>query len=249
MYPRGGVYFAALVSRFAKTCARRAGSASTARSGRDVDRQVVLALLDERAGHLQRARQHVAEIDAHALERDLAARDARHLEQVVDQSHQVLDLALDDGALLEQDVAGAQLHQLQRGRDRRQRVAQLVPEHGQEFVLGAAGRLRLDRLGLERLLRQHRLGDVLRDADDAVDACRPRRAAGGAAWSGSAGPARRRGPRRGPAPRSTVCGSPVRKTRARCSGIGESRSSGSASSSGLPTTSRSPICARASSLT
>ena len=103
--PRGGVYLAALVSRFANTCASRAGSASTASPRRDVDRQVVLALLDERAGHLQRARQHVAELDAHALERDLAARDARHLEQIVDQAHQVLDLALDDRALLEQHVA------------------------------------------------------------------------------------------------------------------------------------------------
>ena len=37
----------------------------------------------------------------------------------------------------------AQLHQLQRGQDRRERIAQLVAEHGQELVLGAAGLLEL----------------------------------------------------------------------------------------------------------
>ena len=39
-------------------------------------------------------------------------------------------------------VAAAQPHQLQRGQDRRERVAQLVAEHRQELVLGAVGRLR-----------------------------------------------------------------------------------------------------------
>ena len=36
-------------------------------------------------------------------------------------------------------VVAAQLHELQRRHDRRQRVAQLVAEHGQKFILGAVG--------------------------------------------------------------------------------------------------------------
>ena len=53
-----------------------------------------------------------------------------------------------------------QLHQLQRGQDRRERVAQLVAEHRQELVLGAsclfeaiARRLELRRVLLEALAR------------------------------------------------------------------------------------------------
>ena len=46
--------------------------------------------------------------------------------------------------------------------DRRQRVAQLVAEHGEELVLGAVG-----RLGVGARARQ--LGDLDGDDDDAVD--------------------------------------------------------------------------------
>ena len=63
-------------------------------------------------------------------------------------------------ALLLDAALAAQLHQLQRGQDRRERIAQLVAEHGQELVLGAVRRLRLGAqarvLGRCRLRRRLR---------------------------------------------------------------------------------------------
>ena len=77
------------------------------------------------------------------------------------------DLALDDHALALDDRDAAQPHQVQRRRDRRQGVAQLVPEHGEELVLGAVGGLRrvaqllLDRARLLQL--QLHVADKKRD--------------------------------------------------------------------------------------
>ena len=59
---------------------------------------------------------------------------------------------------------------VQRGHDRRERIAQLVAEHGQELVLGATGLRRLEGEPLEPLPRQHLLGHVVAQSDDAVDA-------------------------------------------------------------------------------
>ena len=82
---------------------------------------------------------------------------------------EVVDLALDDGALALGSFAAAQPHQLQRGEDRRERVAQLVPEHREELVLRAVRRLR----GLAQrvhLLPGHDQGRHVRgDDEDAVD--------------------------------------------------------------------------------
>ena len=96
-------------------------------------------------------------------ELDLAARDARDVEQVVDQARQVPHLALDDRALAFAGVDAAQAHQLQRGQDRRQRVAQLVAEHGQELVLGAVG-------VFGACARPDQPGDVETDGGNPIDA-------------------------------------------------------------------------------
>ena len=82
---------------------------------------------------------------------DLAARQPRDVEQVVHQPRHVRDLALEDLALTLQRGAAAQLHQLEGRQRRRQRIAQLVAEHRQEPILGAAGLLRL-RLRHDRAL-------------------------------------------------------------------------------------------------
>ena len=47
------------------------------------------------------------------------------------------DLPLDDRALALGGVDAAQLHELQRRQDRRERIAQLVTEHREELVLRA----------------------------------------------------------------------------------------------------------------
>ena len=88
------------------------------------------------------ARDQPADLDRLPLQLDLAARDARDVEQIVDQPRQVARLPLDQRALLDEDLLALQAHQVQRRQDRRQRVAQLVPEQRHEFVLGAVGLVR-----------------------------------------------------------------------------------------------------------
>ena len=58
------VYFAALVSRFATTCARRAASPSTTEpASAPPTRELVRALLEQRARHLDRLRHDVGQLD------------------------------------------------------------------------------------------------------------------------------------------------------------------------------------------
>ena len=111
------------------------------RARRQRHHQLLAARVDQRPRGLDRARDHRGEVDRLALQRDLAARDARDVEQVVDQPRQLVDLALDDVARARALLVGQLLepHQLHRVADRRQRVAQLVRQHGQELVLAAVG--------------------------------------------------------------------------------------------------------------
>ena len=77
-----------------------------------------------------------------------------NVEQILDESHEVLNLPLDHRALLHRRVAGAQLDQLERREDRRERIAELVAEHRQELVA--------------RRLRSLLIGDVAIVGDDRV---------------------------------------------------------------------------------
>ena len=96
-------------------------------------------LLDDGTRHLDCLDHHLDEFHRFELELDLAARDARHVEQIVDQAHQVMDLALDDLALAPKRIAAAHLHQVERSQNRRERIAQLMPQHREEFIFGAIG--------------------------------------------------------------------------------------------------------------
>jgi hypothetical protein len=123
----------------------------------------VAAPVDERPARLERARRDDAEVDGLAAEPEPALGDARDVEQVVDQPHELADLAVDDVAAPRDDrgVLGLRAHELDDVADRGQRVAQLVREHRQEVVLAAVG-------VAQRLLEPHGLGDVgQRAADDA----------------------------------------------------------------------------------
>ena len=93
--------------------------------------------MQHRLGELERARDHVAQVDTLAAQLDLARGDARDVEQIVDHAREVRDLALDDAPLARIGRLVAPRHDLERGDDRRERVAQLVAEHGEELVLGA----------------------------------------------------------------------------------------------------------------
>ncbi len=91
---------AALLSRLANTCARRAGSASSAhRLRRQRHREVVArASISGRAVSTRAARTTLASSTRSRRSSSLPLRDAADVEQVVDQAHHVLQLALDDVA-------------------------------------------------------------------------------------------------------------------------------------------------------
>ena len=83
--------------------------------------------------------------DRHAPQADESARDPRDVHEIVDQPHEVLHLPLDHGdrvrALCERQIG--QPDQLGGEPDRRQGIAQLVRERGEELVLPPAGFLQL----------------------------------------------------------------------------------------------------------
>ena len=131
--------------------------------------QVMAALLEQRARHLDGARDDVGDLDARGRELDFAAGDARHVEQVVDETRQVLHLPRDDRALLLAAHDAPQLHHAERRHDGRERVAQFVPEHRHELVLRAADAVELRGQVLGLLARDHLFGDVDGEDQDAVD--------------------------------------------------------------------------------
>ena len=77
-------------------------------------------------------------------------------------------LSLDDRLSAVGVATFAQLHQFQCADDRRERIAQLVPEHGQELVFGSAGGFELGEQPSALVVRpvestacgDARLGDV-----------------------------------------------------------------------------------------
>ena len=97
MRPPGSVYLAALLSRFDEHLRETHGvgiETECFRRERDLER--VIRRVDQRAARLDSRRDHVGEIHAALAQLDLAARDARDVQQVVDQPHHVVDLALHD---------------------------------------------------------------------------------------------------------------------------------------------------------
>ena len=139
-----GVYFAALVSRFANTCASRSGSPSTTRpGGTSTARRCArcsssglassIALLD-----------HLREVDPAGAR---ATTIPRVMRETSSRSSTRRTTCSTCRSMIARSFAKrlgvAQLHQLERGEDRRERIAQLVAEQGQELVLGAVARLRL----------------------------------------------------------------------------------------------------------
>jgi hypothetical protein len=99
-------------------------------------------VIEQRGGDLDGFRHQFRNVDQLLLEFDLASGNPGHVEEVVDQACQVTDLALDDRALPFQSTPATELHQLQGGQNRRQRIPQLVAKHGQELVFGPIGGFR-----------------------------------------------------------------------------------------------------------
>ena len=106
-------------------------------SGREHDIEPVPARLDQRARLFDGMGDHGIHVLRHAVQRDLAARDARDIEQVVHQARHVAHLAPDHGAGAAHAVAieAGQLHQFGRSADGGERIAQFVRQHGEKFIL------------------------------------------------------------------------------------------------------------------
>ena len=108
--------------------------------------------VDGRPRRLDRARHDRTDEHRLELQRDHAARNARDIQQVVDQVHEMLDLPLDHVSRtttmrLRQLFETQQLH---RRADWRERIPQLVGKHREEFVLAMVRLLERLRRGFER---------------------------------------------------------------------------------------------------
>ena len=142
--------------------------------------QVDLLRRGARASGVQRRQHDLDEVHRAPLDRQLAAHDARSVEEIVDEARLVVDVALDgfrralDQRLLEWT---GRREQMAPAAQRVERRAQLVRHDGEELVLGAVRAL---GLGAQPLLGHHQLfqvalrllalGDVRRDPDQADDA-------------------------------------------------------------------------------
>ena len=143
--PPAGVYLAALFSRLENTCVSRTASPSApqraVRTG--ATRSAWPPASISGAAEFDRvARSPASSADRLELQFDLAARDARHLQQVVDQPHHVVDLPLHHlaaGLRFLRRRCSCACSDGQRGAHRRQRVAQLVRQRGEEFGLALVG--------------------------------------------------------------------------------------------------------------
>ena len=86
-----------------------------------------------------------------AAQLELAGLEPRDVEQIVDEPADEVDLAADDAAhALGHGLVGLVLHDLDRGLQRLERIAQLVGEDREELVLAAVGLVHLRHLALER---------------------------------------------------------------------------------------------------
>ena len=112
---------------------------------RQHDRQLMFKSVDEGTTRLDRRADDHSDIDRSDLELDLSPRDARDVEQIIDQADQLAELAADDfsGPCKLDWILRAQVKDVNGVADRRQRVAQLMREHRQELVFAAIIRLAL----------------------------------------------------------------------------------------------------------
>src|SRR5271165_2735644 len=96
--------------------------------------------LDAGPADFDRPSYHGPQVERFDSKFDLALADACDVKQIVHQPRQLLNLTIDDiRDLLELSIARTpDAEEMNRVTDRGERVAQLVPEHGQELILAAA---------------------------------------------------------------------------------------------------------------
>ena len=121
----------------------------------DIHAQSLSLSKEERSRDFHCLRRDSGDVDRLHVQLDASARDARHVQQVVDQAAKMCHLPIDQLQLLV--VATSAPQDLERGHDRRQRIPQLVAQHRHELVF-------VVRLALgfaSRLFVRARFGDVL----------------------------------------------------------------------------------------
>ncbi len=111
----------------------------------DVDRELVLLRVDQRAAGLDRLTNHLVERSDFLVEVDPIVADAAHVEQVVDEAHHLPELQIHHvaRALEQTGVVLRELEQLQAVAQRRQRIAQLMSQRREELVLAPIHRAQL----------------------------------------------------------------------------------------------------------
>ena len=160
--PPASVYFAAFVITFEIACTIRDRSPFTY-SGTalpDVHHLVPLRA-HERLHGLERERNRAAELHGLSLQLDTALRDAREVEQIVDELAELRDLPREQLAdhSRRRVRRGVAHEQLARVLNRRERIAQLVAEHREELVLAPV-------FVAQRVARAHALGHVVAVHED-----------------------------------------------------------------------------------
>ena len=112
----------------------------------NLETQLMLHGLRQRARRFDRVT-NGAQIDRVAADFERAARDARHVQKVVEQARHVRELAIDHAPRIRRHLRRrARLHQLRRIADRGERISEFVGEGRQELILAA---IRLAQLILE----------------------------------------------------------------------------------------------------
>ena len=108
-------------------------------SGRDVRADVVTVESTRRPPAAQHVGHQLGEGERAPVEHDLARGHPAHVEQIIDQPREVLNLTADHRAGALGGLVGVahDVEHVHGARDRAERIAQLVPEHGQELILRA----------------------------------------------------------------------------------------------------------------
>jgi len=125
---------------------------------------------DQRLAGVGGGAQQFAQVDPFAPQFHLAARHAGDVEQVVDQVHQLVELAVHDGvhARAGGGVGAGPAQQLDAAADRRQRVAQFVRQGGQELGLQAVCLGQVGRQAPQFVFAAAAFGDVVEEDCDAA---------------------------------------------------------------------------------
>jgi hypothetical protein len=164
--PAACVNFDALPIRLATTCVSRSASGEDAQPlAGDVELQLLPPVANGARVTCDGALDHLRDVDAIALQLDVATVDAREVQQVVDDFGEPRALPLDDVLCARGTrvvARGNPLEKLDRAADRRQRIAQLVRERREKRAL-ALFEIADRRRGLLAL------GDVDARADIAVE--------------------------------------------------------------------------------